>query len=101
MPELRKVNREEIAALAGLAPYNRDSGTLQSKGAVWEGRAEIRSVLYMATLSAIRVNPKIKSFFESLTKAGKVFKVAMTACSRKLLTILNKMIHDRTVWQVE
>jgi transposase len=100
MPELGKVNRKEIAALAGLAPYNRDSGTMQGKRAVWGGRAEVRSVLYMATLSAIRFNPKIKSFFESLTKAGKVFKVAMTACSRKLLTILNKMIHDGTVWQM-
>jgi transposase len=100
MPELGKVNRKEIAALAGLAPYNRDSGTMQRKRVVWGGRAEVRSVLHMATLSAIRYNPKIKSFFESLTKAGKAFKVAMTACSRKLLTILNKMIHDRAMWQM-
>lgn len=100
MPELGKVNRKEIAALAGLAPYNRDSGRMQGKRVVWGGRADVRSVLYMATLSAIRFNPKIKSFFERLTREGKAFKVAMRACSRKLLTILNKMIHDRTVWQM-
>lgn len=96
--ELGSVNRKEIAALAGLAPFNQDSGTMHGKRAVWGGRADVRSIMYMATLSAIRCNPKIKEFYDRLVKAGKAFKLAMTACSRKLLTILNKMIHDRTVW---
>jgi len=100
LPELGCVNRKEIAALAGLAPFNRDSGTIHGKRVVWGGRADVRAILFMATMSATRCNPKIKDYYERLIKAGKEFKVAMTACSRKLLTILNKMIHDKTLWQM-
>ncbi len=92
------MNRKQIAALVGIAPMNRDSGRKRGKRFIQGGRAEIRSVLYMATLTAIRLNPVIKAFYERLVKAGKEKKVALTACMRKLLTILNAMLKRSQVW---
>ncbi len=99
MPELGDVNRQQIAALAGLAPYNKDSGRYRGKRRIFGGRADVRQVLYMATLSATRSNPKIKEFYERLVAAGKPKKVALTAAMRKLLTILNAIIRTGKPWQ--
>jgi len=99
LPELGKLNRKQIAALVGVAPYNCDSGQLRGKRAIWGGRATVRSALYMAALSAKRFNPVIRSFFEKLVAGGKPKKVALTACMRKLLTILNAMVHSGSRWQ--
>jgi transposase len=98
LPELGTLNRKQIAALVGVAPMNRDSGTFRGKRCIWGGRSAIRSVLYMSTLNAIHFNPLIKPFYERLRAAGKLHKVAITACMRKLLTILNTMIKNRTCW---
>lgn len=98
LPELGQLDRRQIAALVGVAPFSRDSGTLRGKRTIWGGRADIRSVLYMATLSATRCNPVIRVFYQRLIAAGKAHKVAMTACMRKLLTILNAMIKNQTIW---
>lgn len=99
LPELGKLNRHQIAALAGLAPFNRDSGMFRGRRSVWGGRAEVRSVLYMGVLAAIRHNPVIKSHYHSLRDSGKPAKVAITACMRKMLVILNTMMKSRTKWQ--
>lgn len=99
MPELGSCDRKEIAALAGLAPFNHDSGRKRGKRMIRGGRSFIRSVLYMATIAATRFNPVIKSMYERLLKAGKQKKVAITACMRKLLTILNAIIRTRSPWQ--
>ncbi len=99
LPELGTLNRKEIAALVGVAPFNRDSGLFRGRRMIWGGRADVRSALYMSTLSAIRFNPVIRNFYEHLRAAGKPFKVAMTACMRKLLVILNAMLKNRTRWQ--
>jgi transposase len=88
-PELGTLNRKEIASLVGLAPFNRDSGGMRGKRCIWGGRASIRVALYMPTVSSIKHYAPLKAFFERLTAAGKPFKVAITACMRKLLTILN------------
>lgn len=101
LPELGQLNRKKIAALVGVAPYNCDSGQKRGKRAIWGGRASVRSALYMAALSATRFNPVIKSFYEKLVTAGKPSKVAITACMRKLLTILNAMMHSGTRWQAQ
>ena len=101
LPELGTLNRQEISALVGLAPFPDDSGTRQGKRYIRGGRAEVRCVLYMATLSAKTHNPPIKAMFERLTKAGKPFKLAMTACMRKLLTILNAMLKKDQTWQIQ
>lgn len=98
LPELGRLNRQEIASLVGVAPLNRDSGQFRGKRTIWGGRANIRSVLYMATLSARKHNPVIRSFADRLTAAGKPFKVVLTACMRKLLIILNTMIRNKTNW---
>ena len=98
LPELGRLNRREIAALVGVAPFNRDSGQFRGRRSTWGGRASVRSVLYMATLVAIRRNPVIKSFYDRLCEAGKAKKVALTAAMRKLLTILNVMMRDQTRW---
>ncbi|MNT00024.1 Transposase [compost metagenome] len=98
LPELGTLNRKQIAALVGIAPFNRDSGTLRGKRVVWGGRASVRTVLYMATLSAIRCNAVVKEFYERLCKAGKPKKVALIACARKLLVILNAMLRDNQPW---
>lgn len=99
MPELGSCDRKEIAALAGLAPFNHDSGRKQGKRMIRGGRSSVRSVLYMATITATRFNPVIKSMYERLLKAGKQKKVAITACMRKLLTILNAIIRTQSPWQ--
>lgn len=98
LPELGTLNRKEIAALVGVAPLNRDSGLFRGKRMIWGGRANIRSVLYMSATCAMRFNPTIKIFYERLRLAGKIHKVAITACMRKLLVILNTMIKNRTYW---
>ncbi len=98
LPELGQLNRQKIAALVGLAPFNRDSGPKRGKRRIFGGRASIRRVLYMATLSAIRHNPVIREFYQRLLLAGKPKKVALTACMRKLLTILNAMMRSRQCW---
>jgi len=98
-PELGKLNRKQIASLAGLAPFNRDSGKFRGQRRIWGGRAPVRSVLYMATLSAIRWNRVIKAFYTRLKEAGKKPKVAITACMRKLLIILNSMVRSGNMWQ--
>lgn len=98
LPELGTLNRRQIAALVGVAPLNRDSGIWHGRRTVWGGRANVRSVLYMATLAATRFNPVIRSFYLRLCSAGKRKKVALTACMRKLLTILNSMLMHHVPW---
>jgi transposase len=98
LPELGLLSGKEVAALVGVAPFNRDSGLMQGRRMIWGGREQIRSPLYMATLSATRFNPVISAFYARLIKAGKKPKVAITACMRKLLTILNAMIKHDTPW---
>ena len=99
LPELGTLDRRQVAALVGVAPLNRDSGTLRGKRTVWGGRAKVRAVLYMATLVATRFNPVIRAFYQKLLAVGKPKKVALTACMRKLLTILNAMLKHRSPWQ--
>lgn len=99
LPELGRLNRKEIAALVGVAPLNWDSGQQRGARHIWGGRAPVRTVLYMATVSAVRCNPVIRAFFTRLCAAGKPKKVALTACMRKLLTILNAMMSRRASWQ--
>ena len=98
LPELGSLSRRKIAALVGVAPFNKDSGRVSGHRATWGGRASIRNVLYMATLTATRCNPVIRAFYERLIKAGKARKVAIIACARKLLTILNAMTRDSAAW---
>jgi transposase len=98
LPELGRLNRQEAAALGGLAPYNRDSGQFRGQRSIWGGREPVRSILYMAALSARRSNPVIRQFAQRLTAAGKPFKVMMTACMRKLLVILNTIVKTNTPW---
>jgi transposase len=99
LPALGTLTRQQIAALVGVAPLNCDSGTLRGRRTIWGGRAHVRTVLYMGTLVATRYNPQIKVFYERLLAAGKVKKVALTACMHKLLTILNALLKYRTPWQ--
>ena len=99
VPELGKLNRKQIAALVGVAPLNRDSGLLRGRRTVWGGRARVRATLYMATLTATRYNPVIRVFYKRLCASGKAKKLALTACMRKLLTILNSMFRHHTAWQ--
>jgi transposase len=96
LPELGMLNRKQIAALAGLAPFNRDSGKLRGSRCIWGGRAQVRRVLYMAVVAAVRSNPVIKNFYAQLRARGKYPKSALTACMRKLLVILNTMLHNKT-----
>lgn len=98
LPELGTLNRKKISALVGVCPYNRDSGYFRGKRCISGGRADIRSVLYMATLAATRYNPVIKAFFGRLKEVGKPPKVAIVACMRKLLTILNAMLKTSQKW---
>ncbi len=98
LPELGTLNRRQIAALAGVAPLNRDSGVLRGKRRVWGGRAHVRAALFMSALVASRFNPVIKAFYQRLCAMGKPKKVALVACMRKLLTILNAMLRNRTPW---
>jgi len=99
LPELGMLDRKRIAALAGLAPFNRDSGTLRGRRTIWGGRSGVRSALYMAALVASRHNPLIAAFYRRLRAAGKPPKLALTACMRKLLTILNAILRDQRPWQ--
>jgi transposase len=101
LPELGRLNRQQISALVGLAPFNRDSGRFQGKRSIWGGRASVRSVLYMAALTARRCNPVLRAFADRLEHAGKPFKVVLTACMRKLLVILNTMIRSNTHWTIK
>lgn len=100
LPELGQVSAKQISALAGLAPYNRDSGTLRGKRTIWGGRTSVRTTLYMATLVATQHNPPIKHFYERLCNAGKQKKVALTACMHKLLIIMNAMIKRNELWLI-
>jgi transposase len=99
LPELGLLNRKQIAALVGVAPFNRDSGRLRGHRTIWGGRAPVRTALYMATLVATRWNPVIRPFSQRLRAAGKAPKVALVAAMRKLLTILNAMVHAGTPWR--
>lgn len=101
LPELGTLNRQKIAALVGVAPVNKDSGKRQKKRRVFGGRANVRCVLYMAALSATKHNPKIKCFYDHLIRMGKEKKVALTACMRKLLVILNAIIRQNQIFRSE
>jgi transposase len=96
---MEHLNRKQLAALVGVAPVNRGSGNLRGIRTVWGGRSGVRTVLYMATLCAARFNSTIKTFYERLRAKGKPKKVALTACMRKLLTILGAILRNRTPWQ--
>jgi len=98
LPELGNLNRKQIAVLVGVAPLNRDSGGVKGQRTIWGGRADVRCALYMGTLAAIRTNSAIQAFYERLRKGGKKPKVALTACMRKLLTILNAMLKHQIAW---
>ena len=101
LPELGTLNRRQVAALVGVAPFNRDSGTLRDKRQIWGGRARLRAVLYMGAMVASRFNPVIRDFYQRLLAAGKPKKVALTACMRKLLVIFNSMLKSRSHWSIE
>lgn len=98
LPELGTLNRKQIAALVGVAPFNRDSGTLRGTRTIWSGRASVRAALYMAAVVAARYNPVIRAFYRRLCAAGKAKKVALVACMRKLLTIVNAMLRQKRPW---
>lgn len=99
LPELGEINRQQASALVGVAPFNDDSGKHRGKRSIRGGRKELRCTLYMAALTARRVNPVIKAFADRLKEAGKPYKVIMTACMRKLVVILNTLIRNNTLWQ--
>ena len=99
LPELGTLDRRQIAALVGVAPFNRDSGAMRGKRHVWGGRSRVRAVLYMGTLAATRFNPVIRDFYQRLLAAGKPKKLALVACMRKLLVILNAMLKQRSSWR--
>lgn len=99
LPELGTLTHKPLSALVGVAPFNRDFGTLRGKREAWGGRAPVRAALYMGTLVATRHNPVLKEFYERLLSAGKPKKVALVACIRKLLTILNAVMRDRASWR--
>lgn len=101
LPELGRLSSGQIAALVGVAPLNRDSGTLRGRRAVWGGRRAVRTALYMGTLRATRCNPTIRAFYARLLAAGKAKKVALVACMHKLLTILNAMVRHQAHWQAQ
>lgn len=98
LPELGRLDRRAIAALVGLAPFNCDSGKMRGRRSIYGGRSRLRTLLYMAATSAVRSNPVIRAFYERLKARGKPHKVAMVACMRKMLTILNAMARDGTPW---
>jgi transposase len=99
LPELGKLNRQQIAALVGLAPFSRDSGKSQGQRSIWGGRASVRSAMYMAAFNATRYNPTIRAFADRLKQAGKRRKVILVACMRKLLITLNTMVRNQTPWK--
>jgi transposase len=96
LPKLGRLTRRQIAALVGVAPLSRDSGQMRGRRTVWGGRGPVRAVLYMATLAAVRVNPVLKRAYQRLREAGKAPKVALTACMRRLICILNAILRDAT-----
>jgi len=98
LPELGTLSRRQIAALVGVAPFNRDSGAWRGRRSIWGGRASVRAVLYMATVAATRFNPAIRAFYQRLVAAGKRPKVALTACMRKLLIFCNALCKHETLW---
>ena len=100
LPELGSLSNKQIAALAGLAPFNRDSGAFRGKRRIRGGRSSVRTMLYMSMLSAIQHNPKFRSMYQRMIAAGKHKKVALTACMRKMLTVLNAMVRDRKEWKL-
>ena len=99
LPELGTLNRKQIAALSGVAPFNNDSGQKHGKRSIWGGRAHVRSALYMAVMAGLRWNPVIRAHYDRLTAAGKKNKVALVACMRKLLVILNAMAKTGEPWR--
>lgn len=99
LAELGTLNRQEIAALAGVAPFNRDSGSKKGRRRIYGGRAGVRRTLFMAALSATKFNPVIRAFYETLLNRGKEKKVALTACMRKLLVMINAMVRDHKPWK--
>ena len=99
LPELGTLDHRRLSALVGVAPFNRDSGTFKGKREVWGGRAPVKAALYMGALVAVRHNPILKEFYEKLLSAGKPKKVALVACMRKLLSILNAVMRDRAPWR--
>ena len=99
LPELGQLNRGKMAALVGLAPFNRDSGRYRGQRRIWGGRSSVRTLLYMATMSAIRYNPPIRAYYEHLMSKGKARKVAIVACARKMLLCLNAMVKANEPWQ--
>jgi transposase len=101
LPELEHLDRRRLAALVGVAPLNRDSGTLRGIHTVWGGRSGVRTTLYMATLCATRCNPAVREFYVRLVATGKPKKVALTACMRKLLTILAAVLRRRIPWRTD
>jgi transposase len=98
LPELGTLNRKQIAALVGVAPFNRDSGSWRGKRSIWGGRPDVRATLYMGALVATRHNPRIRAFYSRLVAAGKPKKLAVIACARKLLVMLNAVLRDRRAW---
>jgi transposase len=101
LPELGTLSRRKIAALLGVAPFNHDSGKMKGKRAIWGGRGQVRAVLYMCTLGAIRRNPQLGAFYARLIATGKKPKVALTACIRKLLIMLNAVLRQQIPWNPE
>jgi transposase len=99
LPELGQLNHKQIAKLVGVAPLNRDSGKFRGRRAIFGGRSTVRAALYMAAFNAMRCNPQIRSFYTRLRQAGKCYRVAITACMRKLLTILNALVRDNIFWR--
>ena len=101
LPELGTLSRQRIAALVGGAPCNRDSGTLRGTRTTWGGRAQVRATLYMRPLVAVRYHPVLNAFYQRLCTAGKAKQVALTACMRKLVTMLNAMVKHQPPWHVQ
>jgi transposase len=99
LPELGQLDRRQIAALVGVAPFNRDSGAFRGRRVIQGGRADVRAILYMATLTAVRCNPALRSFHQRLRKVGKPPKVALVACMRKFLTIINALMRTKSQWK--
>jgi transposase len=98
LPELGRLDRKKIAALVGVAPFNRDSGQFKGKRAIWGGLGDVRAVLYMSTLVAVRRNPSLRDFYQRVRQAGKTPKIALTACRRKPIVTLNALIRHETQW---
>jgi transposase len=101
LPELGSLSRQKVANLVGVAPLNWDSGKSRGHRSIWGGRAEVRQVLYMSAVSAVRWNPTLKNVFDQLIQRGKPTKVALVACMRRLLVTLNAMVRDQTPWHAQ